>query len=168
MFPSTPRPNPKSWNSHHLGEYDLGGYSLGAWIVARPLTLGAKPQRAFIGGTGPDPIVHATGRGENYRRILSNLGTWEPGHARSALRELRKTGRCGPGHADPRSRHAHRHRRGGPRSRGGVHARGERQGSPGARTKTRFLRGYRNGSAWLVVRSRQRHRRRHWSDALRR
>jgi hypothetical protein len=29
-----------------------------------------------------------------------------------------------------------------------------------------FLRGYHNGSAWLVVRSRQRHRRRHWSDAL--
>ncbi len=29
-----------------------------------------------------------------------------------------------------------------------------------------ILRGYHNGSAWLVVRSRQRHRRRHWSDAL--
>jgi len=61
------------------GEYDLGGYSLGARIVARALALGAKPQRAFIGGTGLDPIVHAAGRGENYRRILSNLGTWEPG-----------------------------------------------------------------------------------------
>jgi pimeloyl-ACP methyl ester carboxylesterase len=62
-----------------LGEYDLGGYSVGARIVARALTLGAKPGRAFIGGTGLDPIVHAAGRGENYRRILSNLGTWEPG-----------------------------------------------------------------------------------------
>jgi pimeloyl-ACP methyl ester carboxylesterase len=62
-----------------LAGYDLGGYSLGARIVARALTLGAKPQRALIGGTGLDPIVHAAGRGENYRRILSNLGTWEPG-----------------------------------------------------------------------------------------
>jgi len=62
-----------------LGEYDLGGYSLGARVVARALTLGARPRRAFIGGTGLDPIVHAADRGENYRRILSNLGTWEPG-----------------------------------------------------------------------------------------
>jgi pimeloyl-ACP methyl ester carboxylesterase len=62
-----------------LGEYDLGGYSVGARIVARALTLGAKPGRAVIGGTGLDPIVHAAGRGENYRRILSNLGTWAPG-----------------------------------------------------------------------------------------
>jgi pimeloyl-ACP methyl ester carboxylesterase len=62
-----------------LGEYDLGGYSLGARIVARALTAGATPRRAFIGGTGLEPILHAAGRGENYRRILSNLGTWEAG-----------------------------------------------------------------------------------------
>lgn len=60
-------------------DYDLGGYSLGARVVARMLALGARPRRAFIGGTGLDPIVHAVGRGENYRRILGNLGTWEPG-----------------------------------------------------------------------------------------
>jgi pimeloyl-ACP methyl ester carboxylesterase len=65
----------------HLGlaDYDLGGYSLGGRIVARALALGATPQRAFIGGTGLDPIVHAAGRGENYRRILTNPGTFEPG-----------------------------------------------------------------------------------------
>lgn len=68
-----------------LGEYDLGGYSLGARIVARALTLGAKPQRAFIAGTGLDPIVHAAGRGDNYRRILSNLDTWEPGTREAQL-----------------------------------------------------------------------------------
>jgi pimeloyl-ACP methyl ester carboxylesterase len=62
-----------------LTDYDLGGYSLGARIVARALTLGAAPRRAFIGGTGLEPIIHAAGRGENYRRILSNLGTFEPG-----------------------------------------------------------------------------------------
>ena len=62
-----------------LRDYDLGGYSLGARVVARALALGAQPRRAFIAGTGLEPIVHAAGRGENYRRILSNLGTWEPG-----------------------------------------------------------------------------------------
>jgi hypothetical protein len=55
------------------------GYSLGARIVARALTLGARPRRAFIGGTGLDPIGHAAGRGENYGRTLSNLAVWEPG-----------------------------------------------------------------------------------------
>jgi pimeloyl-ACP methyl ester carboxylesterase len=65
----------------HLGltDYDLGGYSLGGRVVARALTLGATPRRAFIGGTGLEPIVHAAGRGENYRRILSNPGTFSPG-----------------------------------------------------------------------------------------
>jgi pimeloyl-ACP methyl ester carboxylesterase len=47
--------------------------------VARALTRGAAPRRAFIAGTGLDPIVHAAGRGEGYRRILSNLGTFAPG-----------------------------------------------------------------------------------------
>ena len=62
-----------------LSDYDLGGYSLGARIVARALTVGAAPRRAFIGGTGLEPIVHAAGRGESYRRILNNLGTFAPG-----------------------------------------------------------------------------------------
>jgi pimeloyl-ACP methyl ester carboxylesterase len=62
-----------------LTDYDLGGYSLGARVVARALTLGATPRRAVLGGTGLDPIVHAAGRGGDYRRILSNFGGWEPG-----------------------------------------------------------------------------------------
>jgi pimeloyl-ACP methyl ester carboxylesterase len=62
-----------------LSDYDLGGYSLGARVVARALTLGATPRRGFIGGTGLEPIIHAAGRGDNYRRILGNLGTFEPG-----------------------------------------------------------------------------------------
>ncbi len=57
-----------------LGDYDLGGYSLGGRVVARMLALGAHPRRAVVGGTGLELIVHAAGRGENYRRILSSLG----------------------------------------------------------------------------------------------
>lgn len=48
-----------------LRDYDLGGYSVGARIVARALTRGATPRLAFIAGTGLEPIVHAAGRGEN-------------------------------------------------------------------------------------------------------
>jgi pimeloyl-ACP methyl ester carboxylesterase len=62
-----------------LTDYDLGGYSLGARIAARMMAVGARPGRAVLGGTGLDPIVHAAGRGDNYRRILGNLGTFEPG-----------------------------------------------------------------------------------------
>jgi pimeloyl-ACP methyl ester carboxylesterase len=68
-----------------LDQYDLGGYSLGARIVARLLALGATPQRAVIGGTGLDPIVHAAGRGGNYRRIFANLDGWEPGTPEAQL-----------------------------------------------------------------------------------
>ena len=73
-----------------LEDYDLGGYSLGARIVARVLTLGARPRRAFIGGTGLEPIVHAAGRGANYRRILSSLGTWEDGTPEARLQDYLK------------------------------------------------------------------------------
>jgi len=74
-----------------LRDYDLGGYSLGARIAARMLALGATPGRAFLGGTGLEPILHAAGRGDGYRRVLSRLalsaapdggallGTFEPG-----------------------------------------------------------------------------------------
>jgi pimeloyl-ACP methyl ester carboxylesterase len=68
-----------------LTDYDLGGYSLGGRIVARAMTRGAAPRRAFIGGTGLEPIVHAAGRGEGYRRILGNLGTFAPGTPEAQL-----------------------------------------------------------------------------------
>ncbi len=38
-----------------LTDYELGGYSLGARIVTRALTVGSAPSRAFIGGTGLSP-----------------------------------------------------------------------------------------------------------------
>jgi pimeloyl-ACP methyl ester carboxylesterase len=71
----------------HLGlaDYDLGGYSLGGRVVARALTRGAAPRRAFFGGTGLEPIVHAAGRGEGYRRIFGNVGTFAPGTPEAEL-----------------------------------------------------------------------------------
>jgi pimeloyl-ACP methyl ester carboxylesterase len=68
-----------------LGDYDLGGYSLGARIAARMLALGAQPARALLGGTGLEPIVHAAGRGERYRRLLGAPGTFAPGSGEAQL-----------------------------------------------------------------------------------
>jgi pimeloyl-ACP methyl ester carboxylesterase len=70
-----------------LGEYDLAGYSLGARTAARMLALGARPGRAVLGGTGLEPILHASGRGDSYRRILSRLGTFAPGTPEAPMQE---------------------------------------------------------------------------------
>jgi pimeloyl-ACP methyl ester carboxylesterase len=65
----------------HLGltDYDLAGYSVGARVAARLMALGARPGRAVLGGTGLDPILHAAGRGDNYRRLFAGWGTFAPG-----------------------------------------------------------------------------------------
>jgi pimeloyl-ACP methyl ester carboxylesterase len=65
----------------HLGltDYDLGGYSLGGRTTIRMLVRGAAPRRAIVAGMGLDGIVHAGGRSAYFRRILTNLGTFERG-----------------------------------------------------------------------------------------
>ncbi len=73
----------------HLGltEYDLAGYSLGARVAARLMALGTRPGRAVLGGTGLDPIVHAAGRGENYRRLFAGLGTFARGTPEAQMQD---------------------------------------------------------------------------------
>jgi pimeloyl-ACP methyl ester carboxylesterase len=65
----------------HLGltDYDLGGYSLGGRTTIRMLVRGAKPGRAIVAGMGLEGILHTAQRGEVFRRILTNLGTFERG-----------------------------------------------------------------------------------------
>jgi pimeloyl-ACP methyl ester carboxylesterase len=65
----------------HLGltDYDLGGYSLGGRTTIRMLVRGAAPRRAIVAGMGLDGIVHTGGRSAYFRRILTNLGTFERG-----------------------------------------------------------------------------------------
>jgi pimeloyl-ACP methyl ester carboxylesterase len=67
----------------HLGltDYDLGGYSLGARTTIRMLTRGARPKRAIVAGIGWDGIVHAVGRGEYFRDVLTHPGTFARGSA---------------------------------------------------------------------------------------
>jgi len=66
---------------HHLGltDYDLGGYSLGGRTTMRMLVRGAMPGRAIVAGMGLDGIVHSGGRSAFFRRILTQLGTFERG-----------------------------------------------------------------------------------------
>ena len=65
----------------HLGlsDYDLGGYSLGGRTTARMLIRGAKPKRAVIAGMGLQGLVGTSGRAGHFRRILTNLGSFERG-----------------------------------------------------------------------------------------
>ena len=53
------------------GEYDLGGYSLGARTVLRMLVRGARPGRAIVAGQG---LAKVTGpQGEASQRVLTAL-----------------------------------------------------------------------------------------------
>jgi pimeloyl-ACP methyl ester carboxylesterase len=63
-----------------LDDYDLGGYSLGARIVARMLARGATPGRAVVAGQGQREVLGAGGRAGSWlRRVLAGWGTSEPG-----------------------------------------------------------------------------------------
>jgi pimeloyl-ACP methyl ester carboxylesterase len=81
------------------GEYDLGGYSLGARIVLRMLVRGAAPGRAIVAGQG---LAKVSGpQGAAPRRVLTALAdgvALEPG-SRDAL-IARWISRLG---ADPRA-----------------------------------------------------------------
>ena len=63
----------------HLGltSYALGGYSLGGRTTIRMLARGAAPSRAVVAGMGLDGVLHASGRNAHFRRILTQLGTFE-------------------------------------------------------------------------------------------
>jgi pimeloyl-ACP methyl ester carboxylesterase len=68
------------------GDYDLGGYSLGARITVRMLARGAKPGRAIVVGQGLAKVSGPQG-GEANRRLLTALidgAAFEPG-SRDAL-----------------------------------------------------------------------------------
>ena len=66
-----------NWIRYGHAAAALGGYSLGGRTTARMLVRGATPARAVIAGMGLDGIVHASGRNEHFRRILSQRGQWD-------------------------------------------------------------------------------------------
>src|ERR1700722_6311457 len=73
----------------HLGlaGYDLGGYSLGGRPGVRLLARGATPGRAIVGGQGLEAITHTVGRGGQFRHVLTQFGTFDPGSPEQALED---------------------------------------------------------------------------------
>lgn len=65
----------------HLGltDYDLGGYSLGGRTTLRMLANGASPRRAVLSGMGLAGIMRTSGRGDYFRRVLTNPGSFARG-----------------------------------------------------------------------------------------
>jgi pimeloyl-ACP methyl ester carboxylesterase len=82
----------------HLGltDYDLGGYSLGARTTTRMLANGAKPRRAILSGVGLEGLEHTDGRGTYFRRVLTNLGSFERGSSEWLTEAFLKTTKGDP------------------------------------------------------------------------
>jgi pimeloyl-ACP methyl ester carboxylesterase len=82
----------------HLGltDYDLGGYSLGARTTTRMLANGATPRRAILSGVGLEGLEHTDGRGTYFRRVLTNLGSFERGSSEWLTEAFLKTTKGDP------------------------------------------------------------------------
>lgn len=63
-----------------LGDYDLGGYSLGGRTAVQMVAKGAKPGRLIVAGMGLQGLLDTGGRSEHFKAILTGLGT----HARGS------------------------------------------------------------------------------------
>ena len=64
-----------------LADYDLGGYSLGARTTLRMLARGAGPRCALVAGMGLEGMLHTSGRGDYFRRVLEHPGSFTRGSA---------------------------------------------------------------------------------------
>lgn len=78
---------------HHLGltDYDLGGYSLGGRTTLRMLVRGAMPRRAILSGMGLEGILNTQGRGQFFRKLLTNLGSFPRGSSEWMAEAFLKT-----------------------------------------------------------------------------
>jgi pimeloyl-ACP methyl ester carboxylesterase len=62
-----------------LGDYDLGGYSLGARTAVRMVVRGARPGRLVISGMGLQGLLETGRRSGHFKRVLEGMGTHERG-----------------------------------------------------------------------------------------
>ena len=74
-----------------LGDFDLGGYSLGGRTVARMLAKGCTPRRVVISGMGLEGLSDTGKRAEHFRNVLENLGKHERGSAAFMAEAFLKT-----------------------------------------------------------------------------
>ncbi|MGY4396031.1 pimeloyl-ACP methyl ester carboxylesterase [Sphingomonas sp. UYAg733] len=83
-----------------LGDYDLGGYSLGARTVARMMarspTARATPRRFILSGMGLKGLTDTAGRGGHFRNILTNPGSFERGTPEWLAEAFLKTSKGDP------------------------------------------------------------------------
>jgi pimeloyl-ACP methyl ester carboxylesterase len=62
-----------------LGDYDLGGYSLGARTSVRMVIEGARPRRLVVSGMGLRGLLRTGSRSGHFRKVLEGMGTHERG-----------------------------------------------------------------------------------------
>ena len=74
-----------------LGDHDLAGYSLGGRTALRMMVKGAAPRRAVLCGMGLAGILDTRSRGGYFRRVLTNLGTFERGSSEWMTEAFLKT-----------------------------------------------------------------------------
>jgi len=79
-----------------LGDYDLGGYSLGARTSARMVILGARPARLILSGMGLRGMLDVHRRADHFRKILTGLGTHERGSPEWLAEAFLKTTKSDP------------------------------------------------------------------------
>jgi pimeloyl-ACP methyl ester carboxylesterase len=58
-----------------LGDYDLGGYSLGARTSVRMAIMGARPRRLIVAGMGLRGLLDTGRRSQHFRHVLTGMGT---------------------------------------------------------------------------------------------
>lgn len=82
----------------HLGltDYDLGGYSLGARTTVRMLARGATPRRVILAGMGLRGLTRTLDKGGYYKKVLTNLGTFERGTSEWMTEAFLKTTKGDP------------------------------------------------------------------------
>jgi len=62
-----------------LGDYDLGGYSLGSRTSLRMVVRGARPRRLILSGVGLEGMLSLDRRADHFKTVLRGLGTHERG-----------------------------------------------------------------------------------------
>jgi pimeloyl-ACP methyl ester carboxylesterase len=76
-----------------LGDFDLGGYSLGARTAVRLLARGMRPRRAVLGGMGLAGLTGGTERAAWFLNVIANPDSFAPGSTEAAAAAFMKQNR---------------------------------------------------------------------------
>ena len=79
-----------------LGDYDLGGYSLGARTSVRMVIDGARPRHLVVSGMGLRGLLRTGSRSGHFRKVLEGMGTHPRGSPEWLAEAFLKTTRADP------------------------------------------------------------------------